>query len=124
MSHFRRHRVGRRPIPGWIARLASRVDSEGHTVKRAGSALSVMLSAGVACGDFHGSPFCRSLAEMCPGVRLSGMGGARMAAAGLEIIADPTSRAVVGTNEALGRVPELYRAYRRLVNRLRNERPH
>jgi lipid-A-disaccharide synthase len=47
-----------------------------------------------------------------------------MAAAGMEVIADPTSRAVVGVNEALGRVPELYRAYRRLVSRLRDEPPH
>ncbi len=77
--------------------------------------LSIMLSAGEASGDLHGSTLCRALADLRPGVRLSGMGGARMAAAGMEVIADPTSRAVVGTNEALGRVPELYRAYRRLV---------
>jgi lipid-A-disaccharide synthase len=86
--------------------------------------LSIMLSAGEASGDLHGSALCRALADLRPGVRLSGMGGARMAAAGVEVIADPTRRAVVGTSEALGRVPELYRAYRRLVNRLRDERPH
>jgi lipid-A-disaccharide synthase len=42
----------------------------------------------------------------------------------MEVLADPTRRAVVGTGEALGRVPELYRAYRRLVNRLREAPPH
>jgi lipid-A-disaccharide synthase len=86
--------------------------------------LSIMLSAGEASGDLHGSTLCRALAGLRPGVHLSGMGGARMAASGMEVLADPTSRAVVGTSEALGRVPELYRAYRRLVNRLRDERPH
>jgi lipid-A-disaccharide synthase len=86
--------------------------------------LSIMLSAGEASGDLHGSTLCRALAALRPGVRLCGMGGARMAAAGMEVIADPTSRAVVGINEALGRVPELYRAYRRLATRLRDERPH
>jgi len=39
------------------------------------------------------------------------------------VIADPTGQAVVGINEALGRIPELYRAYRSLVTRLRHERP-
>jgi lipid-A-disaccharide synthase len=92
--------------------------------KRTDPTLSVMLSAGEASGDLHGSTLCRALTDLRPGVRLSGMGGARMAAAGMEVIADPTSRAVVGVNEALGRVPELYRAYRRLVSRLRDEPPH
>ena len=40
------------------------------------------------------------------------MGGPRMAAAGMELVADVTGHAVVGTSEALGRVPALYRAYR------------
>jgi len=61
--------------------------------------------------------------DLHPGVRLFGMGGRRMAAAGMEVIADPTGEAVVGTSEALGRIPELYRAYRGLVTRLRDERP-
>jgi len=82
-----------------------------------------MLSAGEASGDLHGSTLCRALMDLHPGVRLFGMGGRRMAAAGMEVIADPTGEAVVGTSEALGRIPELYRAYRGLVTRLRDERP-
>jgi lipid-A-disaccharide synthase len=46
-----------------------------------------------------------------------------MAAAGMEVIADPTDHAVVGIHEALGRIPRLYRAYRKLVARLHEERP-
>jgi lipid-A-disaccharide synthase len=84
---------------------------------------SIMLSAGEASGDLHGSTLCRALMDLHPGVRLFGMGGRRMAAAGMEVIADPTGEAVVGTSEALGRIPELYRAYRGLVTRLRDERP-
>jgi lipid-A-disaccharide synthase len=91
---------------------------------RTRSVPAIMLSAGEASGDLHGSMLCRALTDLRPGVRLSGMGGARMAAAGMEVIADPTRQAVVGVNEALGRVPELYRAYRSLVRRLRDERPH
>jgi len=82
-----------------------------------------MFSAGEASGDLHGSVLCRALRAAEPGLALSGMGGARMATAGVELLADPTRHAVVGTGEALGRIPGLYRAYRTLVARLRAERP-
>jgi len=82
-----------------------------------------MLSAGEASGDLHGGTLCRALGELEPGVRLIGMGGGHMAAAGMEVLADPTGQAAVGTSEALGRIPALYRTYRALVERLRAERP-
>jgi len=84
---------------------------------------SIMLSAGEVSGDLHGSTLCRSMQALRPDVRLVGMGGARMAAAGMEVLVDPTHEAVVGTSEALGRIPALYRAYRTLVKRLREEAP-
>jgi lipid-A-disaccharide synthase len=83
----------------------------------------IMLSAGEASGDLHGAVLCRALRELEPGVRLIGMGGAHMAAAGMDVIVDPTGQAAVGTSEALGRIPALYRAYRALVKRLGAERP-
>jgi len=83
----------------------------------------IMLSAGEASGDLHGATMCRALRALDPGLRLIGMGGPRMAAAGVEILVDPTAHAAVGTSEAIGRVPGLYRAYRILVRRLREARP-
>ena len=83
----------------------------------------IMLSAGEASGDLHGATLCRALRELDPGLRLFGMGGARMAAAGMEVVADPTRHAVVGGTEALGRLPRLYRAYRTLTRRVDDERP-
>jgi lipid-A-disaccharide synthase len=83
----------------------------------------IMLSAGEASGDLHGATMCRALRALDPAVRLIGMGGPRMAAAGVEILVDPTAQAAVGTSEALGHVPALYRAYKILVERLRNARP-
>ena len=90
---------------------------------RPASTGTIMLSAGETSGDLHGSTLCRALRELDPALRLIGMGGARMAAAGMEVVADPTAHAVVGTSEAVGRVPALYRAYRALVHRLREDRP-
>ena len=84
---------------------------------------SILLSAGEASGDLHGATLCRALRELHPGVRLIGMGGPRMAAAGMELVADVSGHAVVGTSEALGRIPRLYRAYRLLKARLIEERP-
>lgn len=46
-----------------------------------------------------------------------------MAAAGMDIVSDPTAQAVVGATEAMGRLPGLYRAYRALVRRLHEQRP-
>ena len=66
---------------------------------------SILLSAGEASGDLHGATLCRALREIHPGVRLVGMGGPRMAAAGMELVADVSGHAVVGTSEALGRIP-------------------
>jgi lipid-A-disaccharide synthase len=83
----------------------------------------IMLSAGESSGDLHGGTLCRALRALAPDVGLVGMGGPRMAAAGMEIVADPTSHAVVGTSEAVGRLPALYRAYRALVRRLRDAPP-
>jgi lipid-A-disaccharide synthase len=83
----------------------------------------IMLSAGEASGDLHGATMCRALRALDPSLRLMGMGGPRMAAAGVEILVDPTAHAVMGTSEAIGRVPGLYRAYMLLVRRLREARP-
>lgn len=82
-----------------------------------------MLSVGEASGDLHGATLCRALRALEPDVRLVGMGGGRMAAAGVEVILDPTAHAAVGTSEALGRIPSLYRAYRLMGQRLRDDRP-
>src|SRR5216683_4587253 len=83
----------------------------------------IMLSAGEASGDLHGGTLCRALREMEPGLRLVGMGGGHMRAAGMDVVVDPTAHAAVGTSEVLGRIPALYRAYRALGARLDAARP-
>jgi lipid-A-disaccharide synthase len=65
----------------------------------------IMLSAGEASGDLHGGMLCRALRELSPGLRLTGMGGRHMAAAGMEIVVDPTGQATVGTSEGGARRP-------------------
>lgn len=84
---------------------------------------TIMLVAGEASGDLHGASLSRALRLASPGARLLGMGGAGMAAAGVELIADIRDSAVVGLSEVFRRLPELRRIYRRLVSALTGERP-
>ncbi|HSE92263.1 MAG TPA: lipid-A-disaccharide synthase [Methylomirabilota bacterium] len=84
---------------------------------------TIMLSAGEASGDGHGALLCRALRSQAPELTLLGLGGARMAAEGVDLVADVTRRAAVGTTEALGRIPALWRTFRVLRDRLERERP-
>jgi len=72
-----------------------------------------MIVAGEASGDLHGATLCRALRTLAPERPLIGMGGDRMAAAGLERLADVTAAAVIGGTEALGPIPTLLAAWRR-----------
>jgi lipid-A-disaccharide synthase len=73
-----------------------------------------MIVAGEASGDLHGATLARALRAQAPGARLYGMGGRGMAAEGVELLVTTTADATVGGTEAVGGVPALYRAYRRL----------
>ncbi len=84
---------------------------------------AIMLSAGEASGDLHGALLCQALRTQAPKIALFGMGGARMAAEGVDLVADVTRRATVGSTEALGRIPALWRTFRALRARLERERP-
>jgi lipid-A-disaccharide synthase len=74
----------------------------------------IMIVAGEASGDLHGATLCRGLRALAPGRPLLGMGGARMAAAGFDCLADVTAAAVTGGTEAIRPLPTLVRAWRRL----------
>jgi lipid-A-disaccharide synthase len=74
----------------------------------------IMIVAGEASGDLHGATLCRALRALAPARALVGMGGDRMAAAGLERLADVTAAAAIGGTEALGPIPTLVSAWRRL----------
>ena len=84
-----------------------------------------MLVAGEASGDLHGAALCQALRARVPEARLFGMGGARMAAAGMEVLENVTAGAITGGTEAAKGILPLYRVYRRLRRRLEGpERPH
>jgi lipid-A-disaccharide synthase len=84
----------------------------------------VLLVAGEASGDLHGADFVRALRARVGAVRVCGMGGAALQAAGMErLVDDVADTAMVGTFEGWGGLRKLWRAYRTLARALRAERP-
>ncbi len=86
-------------------------------------AKKIMLSAGEASGDRLGAGLAEALRRRMPGVDLVGMGGEKMAAAGVRLIQDSSEVAVVGFLEVVHRLPAIRRAMRRLESVLRSDRP-
>ena len=80
--------------------------------------MRVGLVAGEASGDRLGAGLMRALRERVPGARFVGVGGPRMAAEALELLAPAEALAVMGLVEVLGRLPALWRLRRSLVRRL------
>ncbi len=83
----------------------------------------VLLVAGEPSGDLHGADLAAALRRLDPGVRLEGLGGPRMAAAGVELIEDLVSDPVMGVIPVLRRLPFFFGLYRRLLLRLETETP-
>src|SRR5437899_4522723 len=83
----------------------------------------VMLSAGEVSGDLHGGALAAALRRLSPEVRLLGMGGERMAAAGVELLADARQMAIVGFTEALRRLPAVRRRFARLRDAMLTQHP-
>ena len=72
--------------------------------------LTLFLSAGEVSGDMHGAHLARALKAMRPDVRLIGVGGPHMAAAGVEILADVIAHSAVGLTENLPHVMPVMKA--------------
>ncbi|MBI3079922.1 MAG: hypothetical protein HYY89_00760 [candidate division NC10 bacterium] len=78
---------------------------------------------GEASGDLLGAELATELQRRAPELDLAGMGGDRMAAAGVTLAVQARDMAVVGLTEVLARLPPIWRAYRLLAGMLRDPRP-
>lgn len=83
----------------------------------------VLLVAGEPSGDLHASALVRELRGLCPEVRVAGIGGPALRAAGMEILVDMSSVATMGLVEVLGSARRLWSAYRAVARFLDRERP-
>jgi len=79
---------------------------------------SLLMVAGETSGDLHGSKVVARLRELAPDLRVFGVGGDRMGAAGMELDFHADDFAVVGLVEVLRLVPRLRRAMGELLRRV------
>jgi lipid-A-disaccharide synthase len=84
---------------------------------------TLFLSAGEVSGDMHGAHLARALKAMRPDVRLIGVGGPHMAAAGVEILADVIAHSAVGLTENLPHVVPVMKAFKQAKATLAALRP-
>lgn len=83
----------------------------------------ILLAAGEASGDLHGAAVARALRKRWPAAVLYGLGGDRMAAEGVELLAHTRDLAVMGFVEVLRHLPFFRDLEQRLNHELENRPP-
>lgn len=94
----------------------------GDAGERASRRRTIFLSAGESSGDQHAARVASEIRARVPEVRLVGLGGSRMREAGVELLADLDTLAVMGFAEVVTRLPRLL-AVRWRVWRLLSREP-
>jgi len=83
----------------------------------------VMIVAGEASGDLHGSYLVRAMKEMAPSISFYGIGGEKMRQAGVTLLADAADLAVMGLVEVFSRLKFILGLMGKLKRRLETDRP-
>lgn len=82
---------------------------------------TIFIAAGEESGDLHGAALARALRARFPGARLIGLGGGRMRAEGVELLAELDELAVMGLVEVLKHLPFFLRLRTRVFSALESE---
>lgn len=82
----------------------------------------VLLVVGEASGDLHAGKVAEVLREIAPALPMAGVGGGHMRRAGVEILHDVETLAVMGFVEVLQHVPKHWALLRRLRARIESGR--
>jgi lipid-A-disaccharide synthase len=85
--------------------------------------LTLLMVAGEASGDAHGAELIHALREQRPGVRIIGVGGPKMAAAGQQQLFDLSVHAVVGLTQVLRHYFKFRYFFGRVLALARKENP-
>jgi len=84
---------------------------------------AIWIITGEASGDDYGARLAEKLHQLAPALVLRGMGGAQLRQAGVEIVIDSSELGVVGIVEVLRHLPQFFRLFRSLLQRIRSEHP-
>jgi lipid-A-disaccharide synthase len=89
--------------------------------------LKLFISAGEASGEHYGALLTSALSERLASsgqeATFFGMGGARMAAAGLDVVVRSEDMAVMGLTEVIRHLPRIFGEFRKLKKSIRERRP-
>jgi len=85
--------------------------------------LKILFSAGESSGDQHAANMFLELKQQQPDIQCLGMGGAKMAQAGIDIRYDSANIAVIGVVEVIKHYGEIRRALKLMQDLLAAERP-
>ncbi len=83
----------------------------------------VMVLAGESSGDLHAGRLCRRLRELRPEIELFGMGGEKMAEAGVSLVHRISPGSIVGFWEAFKSLRHYRRVFHSLLGELDRRRP-
>lgn len=86
-------------------------------------AKTIMIVAGEASGDLHGSNLVRAMQERHPHLVFYGMGGRRLEETGVELLAHASDMAVVGLTEVFSKLGMILGVMRRLKASLKTRKP-
>ncbi len=84
---------------------------------------NILIVAGEASGDLHGSNLIKSLKEIDQSLLFYGIGGEKMKSLGFHAIEDSRELAVVGIAEVFLKLGKLYSAFSKLKRTLDEKRP-
>jgi lipid-A-disaccharide synthase len=84
----------------------------------------IMIIAGEASGDLHGANLARAMLEKDSDLVISGIGGTEMSAAGVELLYDNASLAVMGIFEVIKGLKDVRSAMNLLETKFRLAPPH
>lgn len=102
------------PAAGWSRWNAATSSARG---------LKILLSCGEASGDLYAGALVEALRRRDPDIQVFGLGGAKFAAAGGELIEDFHGLSVTGLVEALKVVPRSLKTLRKLVRSAQERTP-
>nr|WP_319493191.1 lipid-A-disaccharide synthase [uncultured Desulfobacter sp.] len=83
----------------------------------------VMILAGEPSGDFHGGALVGSLKQLCPGIRISGIGGKAMADQGADIFFPIDKLSAMGLVQVIRQLGTIKQAFCLVKRRLKTDPP-
>ncbi|MCO4787383.1 MAG: lipid-A-disaccharide synthase, partial [Marinomonas atlantica] len=84
---------------------------------------SIFIVTGEASGEAHAARVINALNQLSPDIKLSGIGGDKLRAEGVDIVVDFSELAVMGLVEVLKRYREIKAIFNRVVALLKQQRP-